>query len=201
LTAETHEQEEPVTTIIKLRRGTAAQWTAVNPVLAQGEPALELDTGKEKRGDGVTAWNDLPYLVTGSGGGGGGGAAGAPREDVSKTTASLADQASETGVITMATGYRISKIVTSVPARVRLYATAAKRDADATRAIGDDPTGDHGLMLEYITATGLLSAALSPMVDGYSLEATPSEDIPYTITNLSGGNSPVTVTLTWQKTE
>jgi hypothetical protein len=139
----------------------------------------------------------------GTGGTGGGTTGGTvvPRADVSKTTASLADQASESGTITMATGYRISKIVTSVPARVRLYSTTAKRDADAARAIGEDPTGDHGLMLEYITATGLLSAALSPMVDGYSLEATPTKDIPYSITNLSGGSSPVTITLTWQKTE
>jgi|GEM_PF-4938753 len=48
-------------TIIQLRRDTAANWTANNPILADGEPALEKDTGKEKVGDGVTAWNDLPY--------------------------------------------------------------------------------------------------------------------------------------------
>lgn len=181
-------------TTIKLRRGTAAEWIAVNPILAQGEPALETDTGKHKTGNGSTAWIDLAYDA-------GGGSGGEPRTIVTKSTAALADLASENGAIAMATGYRISKLETDVPARVRLYSTATKRNADAARAIGDDPVGDHGLVLEYITSDTLLSAALSPMVDGYSLEVTPDENIPYRITNLSGGTTPVTVTLTWQKTE
>lgn len=44
-----------------LRRGLAADWTAKNEVLLQGEFGLELDTGKKKVGDGVTPWNGLPY--------------------------------------------------------------------------------------------------------------------------------------------
>ena len=48
-------------TIIQLRRDTAANWTANNPILADGEPGLEKDTGKEKTGDGVTPWNELAY--------------------------------------------------------------------------------------------------------------------------------------------
>lgn len=48
---------------IKFRRGTAAQWTAANPVLAAGEPGLETDTGKHKIGDGTTAWNGLPSFL------------------------------------------------------------------------------------------------------------------------------------------
>jgi len=46
----------------KLYRGTAAQWIARNPVLQSGEPAVEIDTGKLKIGDGFTKWNDLGYL-------------------------------------------------------------------------------------------------------------------------------------------
>lgn len=53
---------------IKLRRGTAAQWTAQNPVLAEGEVGLETDTRKFKAGDGTTAWTGLQYWG-GSGGG------------------------------------------------------------------------------------------------------------------------------------
>jgi peptidoglycan/xylan/chitin deacetylase (PgdA/CDA1 family) len=49
---------------IQLRRGTAAQWTSANPILASGEPAVETDTGKRKMGDGVTAWGDLPYELS-----------------------------------------------------------------------------------------------------------------------------------------
>ena len=54
---------------IKLRRGTAAQWAATNPTLADGEIGLETDTRKFKVGNGVLAWNSLNYWG-GSGGGG-----------------------------------------------------------------------------------------------------------------------------------
>lgn len=47
---------------IRLRRDTAAGWTAANPVLALAEPGLETDTNLIKYGDGVTAWNSLPYF-------------------------------------------------------------------------------------------------------------------------------------------
>jgi len=46
---------------IQLRRDTAANWTAINPVLAQGEPGLDTTIGLLKFGDGITAWNSLPY--------------------------------------------------------------------------------------------------------------------------------------------
>lgn len=52
---------------IKFRRDTAANWTSANPILAQGEPGFEHDTGLLKIGDGETAWVDLDYN---SGGGG-----------------------------------------------------------------------------------------------------------------------------------
>ena len=50
-----------MTTRIKLRRDTAANWAANNPVLALGEPGLDLDRNQVKYGDGVTAWNALGY--------------------------------------------------------------------------------------------------------------------------------------------
>ena len=50
-----------MTTTIKIRRDTAANWTATNPILASGEPGLETDTLAIKYGDGATAWVDLPY--------------------------------------------------------------------------------------------------------------------------------------------
>jgi hypothetical protein len=46
---------------IQLRRGTAAQWTAANPILAQGEMGVETDTGQFKIGNGVDEWEDLIY--------------------------------------------------------------------------------------------------------------------------------------------
>ena len=46
---------------IQLRRGGAQEWQNSNPILAQGEFGVELDTGRIKIGDGVTSWNTLRY--------------------------------------------------------------------------------------------------------------------------------------------
>ena len=46
---------------IQLRRDGAQQWANVNPILAQGELGIEIDTSRLKIGDGVTAWNSLKY--------------------------------------------------------------------------------------------------------------------------------------------
>lgn len=48
-------------TKIQLRGDTATNWTSANPVLAEREMAIETDTNLYKIGDGVTAWNSLPY--------------------------------------------------------------------------------------------------------------------------------------------
>ncbi len=48
---------------IQLRRDLAAVWTLANPTLGQGEPGVEIDTNRIKVGDGIRAWNSLPYVV------------------------------------------------------------------------------------------------------------------------------------------
>ena len=52
-----------ITTTFQLRRGSHSWYKTNNPVLAQGEPAYELDTNKLKIGDGTNNYNDLPYLT------------------------------------------------------------------------------------------------------------------------------------------
>ena len=54
-----------MTTRIKLRRDTSANWEIANPVLALGEPGYDLTENKLKIGDGVTAWQTLEYGITG----------------------------------------------------------------------------------------------------------------------------------------
>lgn len=48
--------------ILQLKRGTAERWYTVNPILAIGEPGFVYDDNKLKIGDGVTPWNELPYI-------------------------------------------------------------------------------------------------------------------------------------------
>lgn len=49
-------------TTFKLKRGTAARWAELNPILEQGEPGFVYDQNRLKIGDGKTHWNDLPYI-------------------------------------------------------------------------------------------------------------------------------------------
>lgn len=49
-------------TQIKLRRGTAAQWTEANPTLAAGEAGFETDTNQLKIGNGIDNWAALDYI-------------------------------------------------------------------------------------------------------------------------------------------
>lgn len=55
---------------IQFRRGIAAQWVAVNPVLAPGEPGIEVDANPPaiKIGNGFDTWTELPYTAPGGGG-------------------------------------------------------------------------------------------------------------------------------------
>ena len=52
-------------TRFKLRNGTAAEWTAANPTMLQGEIGVETDTRRYKIGDGTTAWAGLSYYIDG----------------------------------------------------------------------------------------------------------------------------------------
>lgn len=47
----------------QLKRGTAARWLEVNPILADGEPGFELDTNQLKIGNGKDVWTNLPYVT------------------------------------------------------------------------------------------------------------------------------------------
>lgn len=51
-------------TRMQQRRGTAAQWSGANPILASGEIGFESDTSKFKIGDGVNHWEDLVYYAS-----------------------------------------------------------------------------------------------------------------------------------------
>ena len=49
--------------IIQHKRGTALQWTTLNPTLEAGEVGWESDTNKFKIGTGSTVWTSLPYAT------------------------------------------------------------------------------------------------------------------------------------------
>jgi len=70
-----------------------------------------------------------------------------------------------------AAGAHLLKLSTSKRARVEVYGDAAARTADIPRGIGTDPSGDHGLLLDYVTtlASGGVFR-LAPVVDAFNLD-------------------------------
>ena len=53
---------EEIFTHIKIRRDTLSNWVKENPILLLGEFSLVTDLNRIKAGNGVTKWNDLPYI-------------------------------------------------------------------------------------------------------------------------------------------
>lgn len=48
---------------IQIRRDNKARWADLNPILAAGEMGFEIDNNRLKIGNGITAWNSLPYVT------------------------------------------------------------------------------------------------------------------------------------------
>lgn len=81
-------------------------------------------------------------------------------------TTQLAPAARETSSFVVPHTYGLVKLQTNYPARVRVYLTAAQRDADLARPVNVAPTGDHGLVLEVVTTPALLVLSLVPVAFG-----------------------------------
>lgn len=109
---------------------------------------------------------------------------------VSYTTSSLANNASETGTLDLGIGFTILHFESNFAARFRAYQTVAHRTADASRAVGVYPSGDHGLIFEDdgTAAADYATVAVGGLLDGET-------SCPVSITNRSGSTRAVTVTL------
>lgn len=62
-------EEKTIIIRIKNKYDTAENWTKNNPILLAGEFGIESDTNRIKIGNGVSTWNDLTYIASGSEGG------------------------------------------------------------------------------------------------------------------------------------
>lgn len=118
------------------------------------------------------------------------------RADVVVTTASVADAAEVTGTAALGRSFFLLRIAADKPCRVRIYSTAAARAADAARLIGQDPSGEHGIIADFNLVTGNLAFDCAPVPVGANLEGSLSANIPYAIQNKSGSTATVQVTFT-----
>lgn len=127
-------------------------------------------------------------------------AAGLPaRDTVVKATASLANGASEAGTVALGKAFILIKVVVSAAARIRLYSTAAARDADTARGFTTEPSADsqHQIVLDLLLdgVTGL-TWIMSPARLGFNGDVPAVNNLYYNIRNDSGGNASITVTFT-----
>lgn len=98
-----------------------------------------------------------------------------------------------TGTIAVGKVALLIAIETDAPARIRLYATAAARAADASRPAGTDAAQGAGLLLEFISTAGLLAAPLTPGVVAHNEDTTPTGVVYYNV-QPAGASSDVAVT-------
>jgi hypothetical protein len=115
------------------------------------------------------------------------------RSSVSGSTNAIPSGTSQSVTITGFKGYALYSIQTSVAAWVVVYNSATARTLDASRLITTDPTPDSGVIAEVVT-TGAQIINFGPATIGYNAEN--STDIPLKVTNQSGSNQAVTITLT-----
>lgn len=126
----------------------------------------------------------------------------AVRIDTQVTTASLANNATENGTVTLGKSFELYKVVVDKHCRVRLYQTAADRTADAARPIGTAPDAGEGLITELIfDAIVGNTIRLAPRAAGENQDTPVVDTIYYAITNMSGGTATVTATFTHVVTE
>jgi hypothetical protein len=122
------------------------------------------------------------------------------RHETIETTAVMVSGEIEQDVVELYPSVRLYRIATNRPARIRLYPTESMRNADVFRSLGVKPTGNHGRLLEVVTAVNLLELVLSPAVDITSVDPFNSQF--YTsITNLDSVSGAVAVTYHYFRTE
>jgi hypothetical protein len=150
--------------LIQPRRGTAAEWTAANPVLADSEFGFETDTKKMKMGDGSTDWASLTYISTWGGGGGGSGTV----TSVSVTTANGVSGSVATPTTTPAITLTLGAIT---PSSVNASGTITASNFSGTSS--GTNTGDQNLApyatLASPTFTGTVTLPAGQAVNGVTL--------------------------------
>ena len=111
-----------------------------------------------------------------------------------QTTSTIVDgETNDTEEIAVGKTYILYKIETSAAAWVRLYVDTASRTSDSTRDENTDPQPGSGVIAEVIT-TGAQEQKMTPGVFGWCESGS---NIPLAITNKSGSDQQITVTLTY----
>lgn len=144
------------------RRGTLANLEAVNEVLLEGEFCVVLDTGQMKIGDGVTAWNLLPYFNT---------------DNVPEGSTNL--------YFTVETAYLAAKAMLLAGSNVTVTADDDAKTLTVAATGGGGGGGGAWTLLDEQTVTG--AAATSISLTGLDLSAYRSFRLEFSLKNATAG--------------
>ena len=118
------------------------------------------------------------------------------------TSSSLAINASEIDTVAASCYiFQILDISVNVPSRIRFYGTYATASADLLRLSSTIPTGNVGLMAEFVFTSTQLSWICSPVPIVFNNDSTSNPNIYMTIQNLGSSTHSVTVSATILKLE
>ncbi|AUB36885.1 hypothetical protein COO91_02814 [Nostoc flagelliforme CCNUN1] len=88
--------------------------------------------------------------------------------------------------------FNLIKVSSNVAGRLRIYLFSSQREADKSRLSTVDPIGNHGLLLEVVFSSSLLSIDLSPTVFGVVVD-----NIFAIFTPTVSSNNPTTIALNY----
>ena len=134
------------------------------------------------------------FFLTGVQSGGGGGGTGS-RANISTTIGPISNAVSVNADLAGYKGYALYKVTTSAASWVRLYTSNTARTNDSTRTIDVDPQPGAGVIAEIISS-GANVVTVSPGAVGFNDDTPVSNNVPITVTNISGSPATITVTLT-----
>jgi len=162
---------------IQMRRGTAAQWASVNPVLAAGEWGLDTTNKLVKIGDGTSTWSQLtvadPKAHAASHASAGGDPVTLAQSQITNLTTDLAGKAASvhshaqsdvTGLVSDLAG-KAASVHSHVQSDVTGLDTALSGKASTTHASTHAPAGSDPLTVAQSQVTGL-PADLAARVTG-----------------------------------
>jgi hypothetical protein len=160
--------------------GTVASWTAILVL-----PAVSGGTaGKVLANDGSTVFWQATASSTTLG-----------AVPLNTTSSVLSVGAGEIKTInTTCYTFQLQTIAATSPCRIRFYPTNALAVADNARPSTQDPTGNVGLLAEFVFTSTALSWIVTPTIICYNLDSTPATNIYMAIQNT--GASPIAVTVT-----
>jgi hypothetical protein len=121
----------------------------------------------------------------------------ASRGTAAISTGTIAAGSYETGNFALGKFSIVAKVVANFWCRVRLYSTAADRDADLGRVLGGIPAATLGTLIELVLdSDAKLTYVLRELAPIANMDGSPTTAIYYTVTNLTGVSHAYTVTFT-----